>query len=48
MPFAKGVSAKSQKFNYQGEEVNSDYHRLIRIVMEAGYHGFVGIEYGGA
>ncbi len=48
MPFAKGVSAKSEKFDEQGEEVNSDYHRLMRIVMEAGYRGFVGIEYEGA
>ncbi len=47
MPFAKGVSAKSQKFNEEGEEVDSDYHRLMRIVEEAGYHGFVGIEYEG-
>lgn len=47
MPFAKGVSAKSQKLNDQGEEVDSDYHRLMRIFMGAGYHGFVGIEYEG-
>jgi len=47
MPFAKGISAKSEMFNDQGEEVNSDYHRLMRIVEEAGYHGFVGIEYEG-
>ncbi len=48
MPFAKGVSAKSEEFDANGEEVHSDYHRLMRIVMEAGYRGFVGIEYEGA
>lgn len=47
MPYAKGVSAKSQEFDENGEEVYSDYHRIMRIVMEAGYRGFVGIEYEG-
>ena len=47
MPYAKGVSAKSQAFDEKGEEIHSDYHRIMRIVMEAGYRGFVGIEYEG-
>ncbi len=24
-----------------------DYHRMMKIVLDAGYHGFVGIEYEG-
>ena len=47
MPFAKAVSAKSHEFNDQGEEVQTDYHRMMKIVVDAGYHGYVGIEYEG-
>ncbi len=47
MPFAKAVSAKSKKFNDLGEEVNIDYRRMMNIVLDAGYHGYVGIEWEG-
>lgn len=47
MPFAKGVSAKSNVFNADGDEANMDYYRLMKIVDDAGYEGFVGIEYEG-
>jgi len=47
MPFAKGVSAKSGEFDEQGNEVRIDYRRMMKIVMDAGYHGYVGIEYSG-
>lgn len=47
MPFAKGVSAKSHAFDEQGHEVNSDYFKLLKIVKEAGYRGYIGIEYEG-
>ena len=47
MPFAKGVSAKSHDFNDQGDEVHTDYRRMLKIVLKAGYHGRVGIEYEG-
>lgn len=48
MPFAKGVSAKSHAFNDQGEEIHTDYMKAMQIVMDNGYHGFVGIEYEGS
>lgn len=48
MPFAKGVSAKSHEFNAQGDEVRTDYRRMMRIVLDAGYRGYVGIEYEGS
>jgi len=48
MPFAKGVSAKSHDFDEQGNETHTDYFRMMKIVMDAGYHGFVGIEYEGS
>jgi L-ribulose-5-phosphate 3-epimerase len=47
MPFAKGVSAKSHEFDAEGNEVRTDYRRMLEIVLEAGYHGWVGIEYEG-
>jgi sugar phosphate isomerase/epimerase len=47
MPFAKAVSAKSHDFNDQGDETHTDYLRMMQFVLEAGYHGFVGIEYEG-
>ncbi len=47
MPYAKGVSAKSYDFDGQGNETTLDFPRIMKIVAEAGYHGFVGIEYEG-
>jgi sugar phosphate isomerase/epimerase len=48
MPFAKGVSAKSHDFDDKGDEVHTDYRRMLKIVLDAGYHGFIGIEYEGS
>lgn len=48
MPFAKSVSAKSHDFNDQGEETHTDYHKMLKIVVAAGYHGYLGIEYEGS
>ena len=47
MPFAKGVSAKSHEFDAEGNEVRTDYRRMLKIVLDAGYSGWVGIEYEG-
>ena len=47
MPFAKAVSAKTHDFNEQGEEIHTDYHKMMKIVVDAGYRGYVGIEYEG-
>ena len=47
MPFAKAVSAKSHDFDENGNETKSDYFKLMKIVLDAGYHGYVGIEYEG-
>ena len=48
MPFAKAVSAKSHEFDEKGDEVRTDYRRMMNIVLAAGYHGYVGIEYEGS
>ncbi|MBC8243337.1 MAG: sugar phosphate isomerase/epimerase [Verrucomicrobia bacterium] len=47
MPFAKAVSAKSHDFDAEGNETHTDYRRMMRIVLAAGYRGYVGIEYEG-
>jgi L-ribulose-5-phosphate 3-epimerase len=48
MPFAKGVSAKSHDFDDEGNETHTDYVRMMKIVLDAGYHNWVGIEYEGS
>jgi sugar phosphate isomerase/epimerase len=48
MPYAKGVSAKSNVFDDNGDEANMDYYRLMKIVDDSGYKGFVGVEFEGS
>ncbi|MBS9464100.1 sugar phosphate isomerase/epimerase [Flagellimonas sp. 389] len=47
MPFAKAVSAKSHDFDEQGNEIHTDYNRMMKIVKDSGYTGYVGVEYEG-
>ena len=47
MPFAKAVSAKSHEFDLNGNEIRTDYNKMMEIVLRAGYNGYVGIEYEG-
>ncbi len=47
MPFAKGVSAKATGFDEQGNCIETDYRKMMKIVLAAGYRGYVGIEYSG-
>lgn len=48
MPYAGAVSAKSHEFDDAGNEVHTDFERMLRIVLDAGYRGYVGIEYEGS
>ncbi|HVR36416.1 MAG TPA: sugar phosphate isomerase/epimerase family protein [Methylomirabilota bacterium] len=48
MPYAKAVSAKSNDFDAAGNETQTDFYRMMRIVLDAGYRGYVGIEYEGS
>ena len=48
MPYAKSVSAKSHDFDASGNETQTDYKRMMKIVIDAGYHGWVGVEYEGS
>jgi sugar phosphate isomerase/epimerase len=47
MPFAKAVSAKAYDFDEEGNETTIDYARMLRIVLDAGYNDWIGIEYEG-
>lgn len=47
MPFAKAVSAKSHEFDSQGNETGTDYRRMLKVVLDAGYRGWIGVEYEG-
>jgi L-ribulose-5-phosphate 3-epimerase len=47
MPYAKGVSAKSHAFDDAGNEVQTDYRKMLKIVLDAGYHGYIGVEWEG-
>ena len=47
MPMAKAVSAKSHAFDGKGNETSTNYRRMMKVVCDAGYHGYVGIEYEG-
>ena len=47
MPFAKAVSAKSHDFDGEGNEIHTDYRRMLQIVLDAGYRGWIGVEYEG-
>lgn len=47
MPLARAVSAKSHLFDSQGNEAEIDYRRMMKIVLDAGYRGWVGVEYEG-
>jgi L-ribulose-5-phosphate 3-epimerase len=48
MPYAKAVSAKSHDFDARGNEIHTDYRKMMKIVRDAGYRGYVGIEYEGS
>jgi sugar phosphate isomerase/epimerase len=47
MAYAKGVSGKSYDFDAQGNETTMDFYRLMKIVKESGYKGWIDIEYEG-
>ena len=47
MPYAKAVSAKSREFDEAGNEVNTDYFKMLQIVAASGYNGYIGVEWEG-
>ena len=47
MPYAKAVSAKSNDFDADGNAIGIDYIKMLQMVKDQGYTGFVGVEYEG-
>lgn len=47
MPYAKGVSAKTYAFDDSGNETTTNYERIMQIVKDSGFRGWVGIEFEG-
>jgi len=47
MPYAKAVSAKSHDFDEDGNEKHTDYSKMLQLVKNAGYTGYIGVEYEG-
>ncbi|MFG0313824.1 MAG: sugar phosphate isomerase/epimerase family protein [Phycisphaerales bacterium] len=48
MPYAKAVSAKSHEFDADGNETGTDYRKMLKVVVGAGYRGWIGVEYEGS
>lgn len=48
MPYAKGISAKSHKFDASGNDPETDYRRMFELIKASGWTGgYIGIEYEG-
>jgi len=47
MPFAKGVHAKSHLFNAAGDDIETDFYRMFKIIKNSGFKGWVSVEYEG-
>ena len=47
LPYAKAISAKSYSFNKNGDEKNIDYKKMMHLIKEVNYSGYIGIEYEG-
>ena len=47
MPFAKGVSAKTHDFDENGNETQIDYVRMMKIINDSGFRGYIDVEYEG-
>ena len=46
-PYAKGISAKTFKFDENGNEPDIDYTKMFKIIHDAKFSGIVGIEWEG-
>ena len=47
MPFARSVSAKSYEFDDEGNSIEIDYYKMLQIIKDFGYNGYISIEYEG-
>ena len=47
MPFARGVSGQTRDFDENGNETRIDFDKMMKIVSESGYKGYIDVEYSG-
>jgi sugar phosphate isomerase/epimerase len=47
MPYAKGVHAKSHVFDANGDDTETDFYRMFKLIKNSGFNGWVSIEYEG-
>ncbi|ULQ55997.1 sugar phosphate isomerase/epimerase [Flavihumibacter rivuli] len=47
MPLAKSVSAKAHRFDDQGFETSIDFERMVKIIGDHNYTGYISLEYEG-
>ena len=48
LPWAKAICAKVHEINSDGEAAHTDFARMLKIVKQGGFKGFIGIEFEGA
>jgi len=47
LPYAPAVCAKALKFDTKGNEVHTDYFRMLKIVYESDFSGVISVEFEG-
>jgi sugar phosphate isomerase/epimerase len=47
MPYAKGVSGKTHDFDQDGNETVIDYAKMMKIISDSGFKGYIDVEYEG-
>lgn len=48
LPWAKAICAKVHEINSDGEAAHTDFARMLKILKQGGFKGFIGIEFEGA
>ena len=47
LPWAKAICAKVHQINEDGEAAHTDFRRMLKIVKDGGFKGYIGIEFEG-
>jgi hypothetical protein len=47
MPYAKGIHVKSHFFDANGDDPETDFYRMFKIIKASGFTGWASIEYEG-
>jgi sugar phosphate isomerase/epimerase len=47
LPYAKGVSGKTHDFDAEGNETQIDYAKMMKLIADSGYKGYIDVEYEG-